>query len=47
MKTSRRIFLKTSGMAAAALQLSYPEIACSGRNNERIVALQLYSVREK
>ncbi|MFW6289850.1 MAG: sugar phosphate isomerase/epimerase family protein [Mariniphaga sp.] len=45
MKTSRRTFLRNSGMAATALTL-LPGFACSGRNGETVVALQLYSVRE-
>lgn len=32
-------------MAAAAIAI-VPSLACSGRNNERVVALQLYSVRD-
>jgi sugar phosphate isomerase/epimerase len=46
MKTSRRIFLKTSGMAATSLAL-FSGFACDGGRNERIVALQLYSVRDE
>ncbi|MFW6371459.1 MAG: twin-arginine translocation signal domain-containing protein, partial [Bacteroidota bacterium] len=44
MKTSRRTFLRNSGMAAAAVAL-LPGYACSGRRGEKVVALQLYSVR--
>ncbi len=46
MKTSRRIFLKNSSVAAAAAAF-FPGIACSGSSNDKVVALQLYSVREK
>lgn len=46
MKTSRRIFLQNSGMAVTAMAL-LPGFACSGRSNDKIVALQLYSVRDE
>lgn len=46
MKTSRRTFIKTSSLAAAAATF-IPGIACSGRSNNKVIALQLYSVREK
>ncbi len=46
MKTSRRTFIKTSSLAAAAATF-IPGIACSGRSNDKVIALQLYSVREK
>jgi sugar phosphate isomerase/epimerase len=46
MKTSRRIFLKTSAMATATAAF-LPQIACSGNRGKKVIALQLYSVREK
>ena len=45
MKTSRRLFLKTSSVAIAGTAL-FPQIACSGGKNKTVTALQLYSVRE-
>ncbi len=46
MKTSRRFFLKTSSMAATAVSL-FPGMACSNQNSQKVVALQLYSVRNE
>ncbi len=46
MRTSRRIFLRNSGIAATAMAF-LPGIACSGRSNEKRIALQLYSVRDE
>lgn len=45
MKTTRRNFLKTGSMAATAVAFA-PALACSGRNNQQVIALQLYSVRD-
>ena len=45
MKTTRRLFLKASGVALAGTAL-FPQIACSGGKNKTVTALQLYSVRE-
>jgi len=45
MKTTRRLFLQTSGVALAGTAL-FPQIACSVGKNKTVTALQLYSVRE-
>ena len=45
MKTTRRLFLKASGVALAGTAL-FPQSACSGGKNKTVTALQLYSVRE-
>jgi sugar phosphate isomerase/epimerase len=45
MKTSRRNFMRISGLAIAGTAL-IPQIACSGGKNKTVTALQLYSVRE-
>ena len=46
MKTTRRDFLIKSGLAVAGTAL-LPGVACSGSKRNRIVALQLYSVRDE
>ncbi|MDD2381996.1 MAG: sugar phosphate isomerase/epimerase family protein [Mariniphaga sp.] len=46
MEKSRRVFLRNSAMALAGTVL-LPEIACSGNAGKRVVALQLYSVRDE
>ena len=45
MKTSRRYFLKTNGIAIAGASI-LPAFSCSAGKSSRVVALQLYSVRE-
>lgn len=45
MKTSRRNFLRTSGIAITGTAL-LPSLSCSDAGSKRIIALQLYSIRE-
>lgn len=46
MKTSRRTFFRNSAMAATAVAF-LPGFSCSGRSREKVIALQLYSVRNE
>jgi sugar phosphate isomerase/epimerase len=46
MKTSRRNFLRTSGLAIAGTTL-IPGLSCSGGSGNPVTALQLYSVRDE
>ncbi len=46
MKTTRRDFLIKGGFAVAGAAL-LPGFACSGSKRNRIIALQLYSVRDE
>lgn len=45
MKTSRRNFLRTSSVAIAGTAI-LPSLSCSDAGSKRVVALQLYSIRE-
>ncbi|MEE4284858.1 MAG: hypothetical protein V2I31_01880, partial [Mariniphaga sp.] len=46
MKTSRRNFLRTSGLVIAGTSL-VPGLACTGGRGKTVTALQLYSVRDE
>jgi len=46
MRTTRRNFLRTSGLAIAGASL-IPGLACSGGSGKTTTALQLYSVRDE
>ena len=46
MKTTRRNFIKTSGLAIAGASI-LPGFACSGGSGKTVTALQLYSVRKE